>query len=245
MSSEELFRRAHVAEVKRALVPLGAPAFKGGAIEHRHADALRPAGGGGLGPRPALSGELSERAGLTVFERQTGKHPSDRTVAERRNPMGHTDIQEGLCADDAAGAPGAVHKHGRRRRRRYVEYAQREFAARHALPARNAHGAVFLEAARIEDDGVGRAREQRVYLAGRKRRRLAYAFDKFAERFARHIHVLKHLADGAVSSEPAGENRDIAIAERRNASGRASRETLTIVIDHDRDAVARHEIKEP
>ena len=61
-SSEELFRRAHVAEVKRALVPLGAPAFKGGAIEHRHADALRPAGGGGLGPcRPSTESSPNVR----------------------------------------------------------------------------------------------------------------------------------------------------------------------------------------
>ena len=154
-----------------------------------------------------------------VRGRAQGPPASSRSCrCAARDRIGRPALIEALRADDAARPPGAIDDDQGVGRRREVVHAQRQFAARHADAARNAHRAVFLEPARVEHDDVVARLEDRLHLLGRQRRRVA----RMASTSSPNA-LLGTLTSRKTSPTPrVGREAAVEHARRRNSRARRS-----------------------
>ena len=154
---------AHVEQVGGA-AGLGAPVAQ-----------LREAGavyaglvGHGAGCLPGLfagfNADVGEAPLLAVLQCLPGQGPADGAVAQGGHRVGDAGVHQGLGADDAAGAPGAVDDHPGARVRRQFTHTQHQFGAGHADGAGDVHGLVLVEAAGVEHHHVGLGVQQRLHL---------------------------------------------------------------------------------
>ena len=178
-----------------------------------------------------------------AVERQAGQGPADGAVAQREYRVGDTGIDQRLRADDRPRASGAVHHDHRARIGRRIAHAQGQFATGHAAPGRDAHGRIFLGAARVEDDKVLARLQAPVQLGRRQRRRVQRRLDQLAERLARHVDVLEQLAArSAPAIEVALQDRHLAVAEPLQHRQRPRDQPFSRIVEHDRCGSPRHQV---
>lgn len=176
----------------------------------------------------------SEAPRLAVFQRLPGQGPADGAVAQGGHRVGDAGVDQGLGADDAAGASGAVDDNAGCRVRCQLAGAQHQLRPRHADATGNAHGLVFVETPGVEHHHVSLAVEQGLDFFRRQGRRMPLAFHQFAEGLAWHIDVDKQLATGAAPALQATfEQADVAVAQRLQALRGAVRQAFAIVIEGD------------
>jgi len=150
--------------------------------------------------RAATGPEASEQAGeglcLGGPERVPGVLQRDHLV---RDPG----IDQRLCADDRARAAGAVHHHQRVGSRCRGTNAPHQLGAGGADAARDAHGAIFLFAPRIQHHDVRALVQQPPQVARGDRRRVPLRLHQLAEGFAGRVDVPEDLAAGAAPTSQA------------------------------------------
>ena len=185
-----------------------------------------------------------EPAGLPAVQRQSGDGPADRSVPQRRHPVGDAGIDQRLSADDAAGPAGAVDDHQGIGRGGDLADAVDQFRTGHADAAGDRHGPVFLEPAGIQDDDVGLGIDQRLDRGCRQRRGVAAGFDQLAERLAGDVDVAVDLASRRLpAGQAAFQQRNVGVAEPAQPLGGGFRQTLAVVIDDDRDGEPGHQFQ--
>ena len=160
------------------------------------------------------------------------QRPAYGAVAQRRHPVRHARIAQRLRADDAARATGAIDDDGGGRIWRDGACAQRQLGAGHADAAGDAHGLVFVVAARIEDDDVGLRIDQRLHFLGLEERRMGKLLHQFAAlveagRLAAAVKVVdaRAVADVQLRPPPARAPR---CASTGGTGRRATRRALAI-----------------
>ncbi len=230
----EFFRSAHIEQVVGAL-GIGLPAPPLGQVDARHIGPVRDRPRRGLRFGPLLLVDRAEAPVLAVLQFLPGQGPADGAVAQRRHRVGDAGVHQGLGANDAAGASGAVDHHSGARVGGQFTHPQHQFGAGHAGAAGDAHGLVLVEAPGIQYHQVGLLVEQRLKFLGGQGRSVALGFHQFAKGLARHVDVLEQLAaGGAPALQAAFEQGDIAVAQLPQAGRGALGQPFALVIEGDR-----------
>ena len=180
-----------------------------------------------------------------VVQFLAGQLPADRAIAQRRHRVRNSGVDQRLRANDAPRAARAIDDHLRRRVRGQLANPQHQFGTGQARGRGNAHGLIFVEAARVDDHHVGFAVNQRLHLGCGQRRRVTFRLHQFTERLARHVHVTKDLT---ACSDPCGQTtiqqRDVGVAKFPQSGRRAWGQILAIVLAvHDDARVAARDAR--
>ncbi len=204
-----------------------------------HAGAVGHGAGAGPGLVRAARGPALEPARLAVVQVLAGQGPAYGSVAQGGYGVGQAGVDQGLGADDAAGAPGAIDHDGGLRIGRQVRGAQDQLGPGYADPGGNAHGLEFVEPARVQHHHVGLGVDQGLQVFGGDGRGMAPGVDQFAKGLAVGIDVLEQLiARRPPALESALQRPKMTIAQLAQAFGRGGDQALAVVIQHDRRVLA-------
>ena len=236
----ELLGGADVEEIGRAR-RIAEPGMGDGRIDRKRAAHYREP----LRPRPQRS-SLGTGLAVTAIgiarELKPGEEPALRPVLQRKDGIGDAEVDQGLGADDRAGAAGAVHYDPGLRIGCDVADAQHELSVRAADAAGDAHLAVFGPGPAVDDDEIVAPLPHRLEIARGNPRGVALVLDDFAEHFARHVHALiKRVSRRTPRRHAAFEHEHVRIAERRRARRSPRGNTVPGVAQHQPRRPVRHQ----
>ena len=181
---------------------------------------------------------VSVASGTAMLELKVGQKPTLGTVFQRIDRILHSEVDQRLGPDNAAGTPSAV-DHDRRRFVGYqVMQAITQLAIRAADRARNGHLAVFVERTTVQQH-QGFAPGLPIGQFGRTdMRRMAGFFHQFAKGLGRHMHAGEQpQARRLPAVGTALQNMHLLIAQRLQAlRGTGSQFTALLVVDHQPDS---------
>ena len=210
-----------------------------------HAGAIGDGSGRFAGALQMRRRHVGEPPALAGLQLEAGQGPADGSVSQRIDRIGQAGIAQRLGADQAAGATGAIDDDRGVGIGGQGGGAQDQLGAGHADPARNAHGAVFLEPPGVEHHQIAFGLEESLDLGRGKAGRVRFLFDQLAEGLRGGVDVAEHLAaGGAPGLESAVEHRHRRIAQLRQDLLRSPAQSIAIVIQHHRRVAAWHAVED-
>ncbi len=228
MAGRELLRRAHVEDQGRSRIILQP------ACQRLRINRFNPMSAGhrlrtGLGPGQSGWSGRGRHPGFAVGQLKARQLPAHGAVLECIDRVAQPGVDQGLRADDAARAAGAIDDDDRVLVGHLVMHAIDEFGARTVDTARYAHAPEFIERSGVEDDQLVATRLHRLDLGGGQSRRLIPMFDKLAKGLGRYIDAGVDLEAGLLpGARAAREHADHGIARCLQHAGRRLDEMVII-----------------
>ena len=204
---------------------------------------LAHAFGSGEGPLDTRITHRWRRIAAPVVQVEACQAPRHGAALQRHHPVGDAGVEEGLGADDGAGAPGAVHHHGGGGIRCDVLDTVDQLAVGHAHGAGNGHARELCRGAPVQDDHVLAAPVHGRELLGLDTRGIEAVLHHLTKGLGRHVHPPEHLqARGAPGRVTAAHHVHLCVAHGFQACGGALRDAVAFVQQHRACAGPRHQL---
>ncbi len=223
---------------KECAFRIAGPHGYGGRIDHLHLEAagqrLR------CGTHAGRLTRLAITALAAVFERQVGQIPALGAVFKCEDRIGQAQVDEGLGAEDATGAAGAIDHDAGLLARHQGAHTQGQLAIRATGGRRDVHFLKFRKRPAVQHHHIFTPVEHAREFGGTDTGRVIHLFDQFPKGFGRHIHARKQgKAGGLPACGAALQHKHLGVTQRVQSARGARRDILPVVVDHQTHGLAR------